>query len=467
MPLVRKTRFRIRNSKAVVYLHIPIEYRADIEEWKEDSRPLNKYLWSDSPKVDKFIRDLYPLIAYWDPKKALFKPLPTTNKGLKNTLSVLRVVTLNCLVAELSHDKNRSIGVRLDGNAWVTKDNRYLPDFYSRTHVSRILEGLMRGEYIDFHRRKKGLPGRSSRFGPKSKLIDMMLDYGISLDDITVSEYMETIRVSIKNDKDEKELVDYEDTPQTTQWRKDLAKYRDLLYEQDIKWSPPDVDSGIPKISTYNAYRVFNSTDFNLGGRFYGCFWTYKPKDTRRYITINGNKTIELDYRSCQPKLLYARNGVYYSDDAYQISGYDQDEQGRDRALLKSMFMCMLNNSSRAGAITAFYRDVREDKELEEFRKSNNFSGADIIASLEDKHSPIIDYFYKEEGLVLQYEDSILCSSIINKFTDQGIPVLTVHDSFIVEEQYEELLQEIMINEFSEYTGLEVTDKQTLIKKEY
>src|SRR5262249_37427882 len=56
-------------------------------------------------------------------------------------------------------------------------------------------------------------------------------------------------------------------------------------------------------------HRVFNNT-LDEGGRFYGGWWQNIPSKYRRFITINGVPTRELDYSNLHAAMLYAREGL-------------------------------------------------------------------------------------------------------------------------------------------------------------
>jgi len=68
-------------------------------------------------------------------------------------------------------------------------------------------------------------------------------------------------------------------------------------------------------------YRVFNDSSFELGGRFYGAWWVTLRKDARGNITLNGEKTIELDYSSIGIHLLYSQENLNY----YDLNGNNSD----------------------------------------------------------------------------------------------------------------------------------------------
>ena len=86
------------------------------------------------------------------------------------------------------------------------------------------------------------------------------------------------------------------------------TKDRDALVERLT-----DMETGnryILRLADKEVYRVFNNGVMNNGGRFYGAWWIGAPGIVRKYITINGKPTIELDYSGIHVHLLYALKGI-------------------------------------------------------------------------------------------------------------------------------------------------------------
>ena len=54
--------------------------------------------------------------------------------------------------------------------------------------------------------------------------------------------------------------------------------------------------------------RIFARGQMNLGGRFYGGWWQNIPKNCHRYITINSCQTVEVDFSTLHPTLLFLEN---------------------------------------------------------------------------------------------------------------------------------------------------------------
>ena len=59
-------------------------------------------------------------------------------------------------------------------------------------------------------------------------------------------------------------------------------------------------------------------------------------------------------------------------------------------------------------------------------------------------NQPIADYLCKDMGVTLMAMDGRITAHIINHFTNKGVPVLTVHDSYIVDIDYQSELHDVM-----------------------
>ena len=104
-------------------------------------------------------------------------------------------------------------------------------------------------------------------------------------------------------------------------------------------------------LSRKALHRVFSSTDFDEGGRLYGAWWQNIGSWLRPAITINGEPTIECDFASLHPTMLYLERGVQVPDDPY--AGILETEQGQRpiddpfrisaRAFAKIAFNAMVN----------------------------------------------------------------------------------------------------------------------------
>ncbi len=171
--------------------------------------------------------------------------------------------------------------------------------------------------------------------------------------------------------------------------------------------------------SQLSLTRIFSKGSFDLGGRFYAPIQNY-TRETRKYFYLNGEPTIEIDYSSIHPHMLYHRKGLEFDgDDPYAIEGFDRDA-------VKVAFNVMLNKEA-----------VRANKSAAKTISKNLDCDIDTAEALETAiqtlHSPIAHHFNTGVGLTLQRRDSDIALLVINTFVNElNRPIICVHDSFIV-----------------------------------
>lgn len=191
------------------------------------------------------------------------------------------------------------------------------------------------------------------------------------------------------------------------------------------------------------AYRRIFNVDYQHGGRFYGPWWIGIPRDLRKHITINGLPVVELDYNSIHPTMLYLREGFPPKKDPYIIEPYGEPY----RPVFKKMLNIAFNAESPAGARAALGKAIMEDSELDRiFHKCTRKEWRNPAwAAMCEFHEPISKYLGSGAGLELQRIDSDIAEHVMLKMKQQGIPVLAVHDSFIVPNVHEHALGAAMI----------------------
>ena len=165
--------------------------------------------------------------------------------------------------------------------------------------------------------------------------------------------------------------------------------------------------------------RVFSKGAFELGGRLYAPIQNY-TKQTRKYFYLNGEPTIEIDYSSIHPHMLYHKERLEFNgDDPYAIEGFDRDA-------VKVAFNIMLNKeaaSANKSVAKTISKEVRCDEEASEA----------LEKAIQALHSPIAHHFNTGIGLTLQRRDSDIALLVINTFVNElNRPIICVHDSFIV-----------------------------------
>jgi hypothetical protein len=241
----------------------------------------------------------------------------------------------------------------------------------------------------------------------------------------------------------------YDDNEKTTAMRAALNHINEVIAAASIgsiraPRASIDLEDGFNPYRT-RLYRVFNNSSFDEGGRFYGGWWQHARRHFRPLITLNGEATVEVDFKGLHPSMLFARAGLPIPADPYAlVQGAGDNATLRDHA--KTTFMALLN-AGNGGT-----------------KEPRNFDAAEFGVSAEGfrervKSSfPMLPgIFGSGVGLRLQRQDSDLAERIMLYFVERDIPILPVHDSFIVAERHREELVQVMKDVFAEAHGQSIT----------
>lgn len=405
----------------------------------------------------------------------------------------LKIVIFNlhkvwsCKIAEyVGYSRNKSDYV----NA-----SRYNKDFISYSAMKNVTEKLIAHEVM---KQKDHMHfatiRRCSRICPSERLITMFED--ITISDFTVRLVKELPRIESEYESFDKATEDdmgevivlkapnqtywklnkhrkmckikisgrrleYEDDVETERMRKVVQDYNLLIRATDISLHPDAEDEPEYKPVDFDrkkTKRTFNNGGWEDGGRFYGGWWVNSKKKLRKYITIDGQSTTEIDYSAHHIVILYSYNAIdFYADynsygDPYTLDGYDGVDGVRD--FFKVVLLTCLNTKSANDAASAIRMKVSHGEiELPE--------GVDIttaISEFEKKHQAISEYLYSGVGMRLQLADAEIAESVIRELVSQGIPVLCIHDSFVCKDEHVAIVGKTMEQKLQEYMlGFEVT----------
>ena len=184
-------------------------------------------------------------------------------------------------------------------------------------------------------------------------------------------------------------------------------------------------------------------------GRFYTSGFGFQniPSGVRKYITINGNRCTELDFKALHPTLLYLLEGSTCPADAYVVN---EKEQPQLRKAVKFFLLILINAKNRREAIYAFNEKQPDlyNIAVKEYGSIDNFYN--VIA---DFHKPINKYFCSDYGVKLQEIDGQIIFKTLQEFYIRKIPVLPIHDSVIVPKEHYQTAIEILANSFCAVAG--------------
>lgn len=370
------------------------------------------------------------------------------NEKLKSLLVLCGVSTrkenrlnLEILIANLLIKREkRPVRVSLNTLSWkITRYNK------AGETTIKIINNLNEHGYIKL---KKGyrFPGKESRLTriwPKDKLLDCFLKYPGDV-------IYEPVEVVLQRDKD-KNLKEYKDTVKTRKTREILTLVNKVNLSAIIKHQEYRLNPVLIAIFTRK---------FTLNGRLYtrgSEHYQGLGPDEREEITINGDSVVELDYSGLHPHLLYAKEGIQLKKDPYSIV----DKRPEARTFLKQILLCMINNEDELSAERAannwLYENHRQREKLKEIGITR---ARPFIEAFRKEHKPIEHHFCNgsETGLKIMNLDSSIALDIVHHFAKKNIPILAIHDSFIVQEKYKEELRQVMEGTYEKHTYEKHTD---------
>ena len=347
------------------------------------------------------------------------------------------------------------------------ESKRYNPNKISAKPMRFLADSLKKHGWVDisqwFYDEYDEENRWCSRMRPSKKLLQTFKEFKITPKCI-YRKPIELIR--LKDSK--KKFEEYKDTPTTNLMRSKLFAYNSLLLQTRIKLKRNKNVNRYLELHQVNFknikyYRIFNDSSFELGGRFYSAWWVTLDKDIRRRITLNDEKTEELDYSSLGIHLLYSQENLNYYDlndpnsDPYTLKGVDVNE----REVNKKIITFALNMSSGDRKRKFVYTVRKKIRKANDERKVLGIKKLLKVPTckevhrrlkiFEEENDPIKHHLFTSVGTKLQFKDSCIAESVIERMVSMRIPVLVIHDSFIVQYRNKKLLHKFMNHVFREH----------------
>ncbi|MDV7341804.1 DNA-directed RNA polymerase [Terasakiella sp. A23] len=113
--------------------------------------------------------------------------------------------------------------------------------------------------------------------------------------------------------------------------------------------------------------------------------------------------------------------------------------------------MLMLNAKNKTQVFAAFRDGFPIGSQQ---RKYTNHFISGIMSAIKNKHKKIVHYFCTDIGVRLMNLDSNIAELVIEHFSNQNIPILSVHDSFISDRQHMTEMERIMRDAFKKVVGV-------------
>jgi len=245
--------------------------------------------------------------------------------------------------------------------------------------------------------------------------------------------------------------------------------------DKEKPWSSDGEDERVGYIdfSQVQLRRIFARGSMKLGGRFYGGWWQSIPALYRPHITIDGKMTCEVDYGAVSIRILYAQKGIQLPLDADPYDIGLVNWTGRDdprRKPVKEYLNAAINDES------GLFRLKQNKQEL------LGVSHEELSELVLQRHEAIADQLQSGAGLDTQFIDSQIAEQVMDHFMKEDIPVLPIHDSFIIRVGFQHELQEVMLQAFektvqaigtvdtdsprtSDYFGMNKADLDVVLKE--
>ena len=357
--------------------------------------------------------------------------------------SVLHLVAADIIMTARMYP-GRSISYsRTD--AFYKKRRQYLPKGINLANVNAAIDVMDKlGYIVEHNRRPPGPRGRQSSFRPHPSLAMLVLPA------VLAPHRNEIVMKDTDGD-----VIPYKESGPVHDIRNIVRKVNELLENTDIVLAAEGVVADGPWLrkgdyvmypALKSLYRVYNG-GWTLGGRFYGGWWQGVKSEDRKHFLLDGERTEEVDYSQIHPRIIYIEAGVELVGDAYDIPG-------QDRNLCKAVFNILVNAASYKSALGAVNQEMDGDRR-----------GAEaVIEAIKERHSAVAHYFHSGVGVRLQGLDARMAEIVLTEMTvKRGIPILPVHDSFIVPERHRDTLVQVMKDAFERVLG-KVGNRDEIVK---
>ena len=450
-----------------------------VERNYDYSRPLDIHKSSNHPGANIFVNEIY---------EKYFKPYYDNQSKSKVNHSIrkkhLKLVLLDLYVAWCS-DPALHIGIHMSKNSYtngqvsIRGKSRY-NKLNIKDSLIPIVKRLRELGFIGF-KLGTNLPRlkRISRIWAEGKLVSLFQKVLFNSFDVSYRSDTEVIILRTKN----KKLIEYKQTNTSDAMRQVVQDYNEILrrtfvdipgYDKpeiimstkSMRKPYKDIKVRLTQDSKF-VCRMFNNGSLSLGGKFIGGWWTRVGEEFRKQIYINNEPTIEIDYSSIHVVLAYSQIKIDYwsttDQDPYEVvklpiiddpeASHMEIEPDHRRHVIKSLFLLSIHAKNETEAFQAFtsewdyteypYKGVFKHKYLKQ-----------LLDNIRTAHPAISNMIASGAEIELMNINSQIVEYILKNFIKRDIPILTVHDSFIIELSQYNLLDRFMREAVIAITGL-------------
>lgn len=254
-----------------------------------------------------------------------------------------------------------------------------------------------------------------------------------------------------------------------------MEVYNEKLKEVTVKANGFDVPETFFR-------RVF-SGDFSSGGRFYETKSSIQksPESVRKTVTIDGEPTVEKDYKYLHVAMAYEEKGIQFEKDPYNFdldievdekaisrwcktNGINKDTYDPVRNFKKTVLLVLMNATGVESAISGIRYNVAKDfsKKLGSSRKFVGIVNAPVKEAVKkamEYHKDISEYFCSGVGIRFQNLDSKMVEYCISQFLKMDEVLFPVHDSLIIKSSCSDKAEQIMTDAYEFVMGSKLNCK--------
>jgi hypothetical protein len=308
--------------------------------------------------------------------------------------------------------------------------------------LRKLLGGLEAFGLVDW--RYSLRRGVASSVAPTERLVKMIRDAGVTLEDFGRLANEEVISLSRKRkigdwweSRIERDWINYTDTAETNAMRDDMRRINARLERASITF----VDDGAEPVDihdrTLGRLFVIHEGDllgqrFDLSGRLFGGFWQALQRERRSGIKIDGESVATIDYSSMFARLAYAARGVRPpAGDLYAIPGLE----GHRDAVKLGVNALLFDQQTR-----------RQWPKTEEpgQRLPSGWTLARFRRALIEHHPDIADCIGKGLGFRLMHTESEIMVRVLTTLVSEGVTALPLHDGILVRKSHASMGKEAM-----------------------